>query len=214
MSKYRQCKDRQSHTGGGDGDHDRTVEQSGKRAHGGHSEAVLDEFEKSDFFRQIDKVYVLNLSTTHFMLIIHYSANKDVSFIRDQERNNTTVISDSEIEDIEPPAKLLKSSVSKATIPRHSTSIQGLSDVTSGILEHFNTKALNFQKIEQAKLKQQREEASKRFELERERLQIEERVIQAKERELKLKEREQALTMCRSSDPELVRMGKAILEKL
>ena len=65
--KYKACHEWAEHTGGGDGDEDRELGAEDGKGSWKFSKAVLDEFENSILFDQIDTVYVCSHVQGHIL---------------------------------------------------------------------------------------------------------------------------------------------------
>ncbi|KAF8982654.1 hypothetical protein BDQ17DRAFT_1549157 [Cyathus striatus] len=135
-AKYKAVKEREKHTGGGDGD-DATQSavaisagNKRKKTEAGFSAQVLEEFQNSDIFKIIDAV-----------------AYADVDVVREEDVNSRSNVSDSEIEDVI-PRKRPKRSPSNESISGHHRLLSEAVDAIKQKARH--TEAIAQQNLELA----------------------------------------------------------------
>ncbi|KAF8159923.1 hypothetical protein B0H34DRAFT_797120 [Crassisporium funariophilum] len=209
--KYKAVRERQAHTGGGDGDAKRVdalsssndedsdsdqeePTETGKRKRKGRekfSQTVLDEFEKSEIFKLIDAV-----------------ANKDITVIRPRDYNSHTPISDDET-----PMKKrrLQRSASKDSDSLDSPSH---GQYLKQAVEAISKKARTVELVKKEKLKLAQEKERREAAEQAERQELAKRKLALEERESHGREWERALQMIEHANAQVRAAGERLLAKL
>ncbi|CAE6451597.1 unnamed protein product [Rhizoctonia solani] len=214
--KFKACRRRENHTGGGDGDElvidDMREDEPVESAQTQFSDTQLDRFEQREIYQCILKV-----------------AGNHPEVIKDEEFDSARLLSDSEGE---APSRHQKRSAESdtdmdfalKTYKVISASIASFGETRKANLELSNRRDLREEKAEQNRLELlqlERERSQQRFEWEHEaharemcRIELEERRVRLEERERRRQEWVEVKEMLKSGIEELIEQGRRMARRL